>query len=663
MPRIVRSLIKTPRRRIIAGATVAALVLVGAGGAVYASTRSDADRYRTAVAQRADVSQTLTLTGQLAAAASRDVAFQVAGTVASVLVKLGDTVTAGQQLATLDAEALDAAVTDAEDQLAQAQRQLEDDLQTQQNGGSSTASGSSGASRPSGAAPSGGSAGSGGTPGTGPSSGDTPGGTAAPSPSPTPTAPTDGGDGGDGTDPAVTAAINAVADAQQALLTQYEQTTKAQATSSAALTAAQTVCKPFLDATLSVDQGKGTTTDADGSTADTTTSSPSSSSNADELKQQLADCQSALSATQDAQAQTTTQQSTLTDRATALDSAVAALQRALAAGTSSGGAGTGTGTGTAGSGADSTGTTPDESTPTAAPSAYTSASPATIALASVVRTTTGAQPTAALTAASADQAPSGQNAASGGSTTVTSETILADRAEIDAVEAALAVAKRDRTLATLTSPIAGEVVSVGLATGDAVSAASTDAAIRVQSSDGYVVDVSVPLAQIAGVEVGQSAKAVLAAFGAEYDGTVSSVGVQNVSTTSTPSYTVTVAVDAGDAQPRIGATTRLTITLAAAKDVLTVPISAVTRSGGSATVTVLSGDATKTVAVKLGAVGSERVEITDGLSAGDRVVLADLTKSVLDEDSSSSTGLSGLGGSTSNRGDFQPPAGFQPPSG
>lgn len=633
MLRAIRALFATRRRRLAAGITVVTLVLVGCGGAVYASTRSDADRYRTAVAEHADVAQTLALTGQLAAAASRDVAFQVGGTVDSVLVQLGQTVAAGQQLATLDTAELDAAVTAAEDRLAQAQQQLEDDLEAQQNGGWSTGGGSSiSGEAASPGMPSGGTSGS--TPvtpsapggdtstGAGEPEGGTPGGTGT-------------GDAGSATDAAVTAAITAVTDAQQQLLAQYELTTQAQTASAQSLATAQGVCIPFLDASLVVEQPTTPDADADALAA----------SNADELKQQLADCQRALADTQDAQQHTGVQQSALTDRAGELDAAVTGLQQALAA-------------------AESNTTASDAGKPslTASPTAPASFSSGiasgAVVTASSDRSTVSRSVTSAQTAASGEQAPSAS-----GSVGVTSETILADRAAIDAAEAALAVARRDRTLATLTSPISGTVVSVGLVSGDAVTAGSAEAAIRVQADDGYVVELPVSLAQIPDVAVGQSATVDLPAFDADYDAIVSSVGVENVSDTATPSYTVVVALDADGEQLRIGATARVVITLATAEDVLTVPVSAVTRDGPTESVIVLSDAGPKTVPVELGAVGSERIEITDGLSAGDRVVIADLARTVGDEDSTSSTGLGGLsGGGAARDGAGRPPEGSEPPS-
>ncbi|WP_460799418.1 hypothetical protein [Microbacterium sp. GXF0217] len=128
---------------------------------------------------------------------------------------------------------------------------------------------------------------------------------------------------------------------------------------------------------------------------------------------------------------------------------------------------------------------------------------------------------------------------------------------------------------------------------------------------------------------------------------MSAIGFVNVSETSTPSYTVTLALGAGDAEPRIGATADASVKLTTAADVLTVPTSAVTLTGTAATVSVLRDGTPTAVDVTTGAVGSERTEITDGLVEGDTVVLADLNAAISSDEESASTGLTGLGGSTS----------------
>lgn len=110
---------------------VATVALVGSGTA-YAVTRDGSTgSYRTAVAGRADVEQTLSTSGTVDAARRADLSFATAGTVARVAVELGEKVKAGQVVARLETDALDAAVTRAEAGLARARAQLEADRAAQ----------------------------------------------------------------------------------------------------------------------------------------------------------------------------------------------------------------------------------------------------------------------------------------------------------------------------------------------------------------------------------------------------------------------------------------------------------------------------------------------------------------------------------------------------
>ena len=133
------------RRRSAVAAGV--VVVLGAGGYVaYAQvSKPDTDgAYRVATASKGSVSQTLTMTGTVKRVSQVTAAFPGSGTVTGVLVKVGDTVTPGQQLATIDQTPLQAAVTDAQATLLQAQAQLTtDQTTTTSSTGSSGSSGSS----------------------------------------------------------------------------------------------------------------------------------------------------------------------------------------------------------------------------------------------------------------------------------------------------------------------------------------------------------------------------------------------------------------------------------------------------------------------------------------------------------------------------------------
>lgn len=611
--RIGRAL-ATRRSRIIAGVAVTTVVLASGTGAVYAATQRTSGDYRTAVAETADVSETLSLSGQLASSSSADVAFQVDGTVAEVLVALGDTVAAGQQLAALDTSDLQESVTNAEDAAADAAQTLEDDLEAQSGGTSSSTSTSASSS-------------------SAPSSSSGSGATGSASTSSSSSSGTGSSGGAAATGPETQKAIEDISVAQEALLAQYEATTTANGASTAALAQAQTVCAPFLSATLGPgdaasddattggtaaddDATSGGAPSGDATSGGTTADDDGAAATAEDLQSalvdaqaSLADCQAAITASQDAQTATTTAATALTEAAAALDEKVAALQ-ALSGTTAETAAGT------------------TESLPGA----------------TGTPTTSSAATSSSTSAPGASSSPSG--AGTSGSTTITAERILSDQAAIDLADAELAIARQNLTFAAITSPIDGTVVSVAIAAGDSVSAGSSSSIITIQGDGGYIVQATVPLSKIPGVETGQKAEIALPAFGATYSGSVSSIGVLNVSETSTPSYTVTVAVDAGTDSPRIGATADVEIELSVAVGVLTVPTSAVTRSGTDATVVRLVDGKPQTVAVTVGTVGSERTEIADGLAEGDTVVLADLSQAITTDDSSSSTGLTGFGGTS-----------------
>jgi len=74
--------------------------------------------------QKGDIALTVTGTGNLALSRSEDLAFEIAGTVAEVLVEESDSVKEGQELARLDTSAFDKQVKTLEKTLETAKRTL-----------------------------------------------------------------------------------------------------------------------------------------------------------------------------------------------------------------------------------------------------------------------------------------------------------------------------------------------------------------------------------------------------------------------------------------------------------------------------------------------------------------------------------------------------------
>ncbi|MDA8379618.1 MAG: biotin/lipoyl-binding protein, partial [Actinomycetota bacterium] len=113
-------------RRAWASVTLV-VVALATGISAWALTASSGPTYRTAGARLASVFQTLDTSGTVTAASQASLSFQVAGQVASVAVSLGEKVTAGQVVATLDTSALTAQLDAASSALSAADQTLSTD--------------------------------------------------------------------------------------------------------------------------------------------------------------------------------------------------------------------------------------------------------------------------------------------------------------------------------------------------------------------------------------------------------------------------------------------------------------------------------------------------------------------------------------------------------
>jgi hypothetical protein len=218
--------------------------------------------------------------------------------------------------------------------------------------------------------------------------------------------------------------------------------------------------------------------------------------------------------------------------------------------------------------------------------------------------------------------PSSQpSSPNGGNQSASAAQLAADQKAIDAAEADLKVAQQNLAAATLKSPASGKVAEVGLVAGQSSSGKS----ITIVGTGIPGVQATVPLGQVDQVKVGQSVTVAVDGVATKLHGTVTSIGTLNASSSgANPTYQVTVQLDAASRQLYDGSGADIVISTGSARNVLTVPNSAIhsTRGGGH-TVTVLDGGKTSTVRVILGASGRNVTEVKSGLKAGQKVVLAD----------------------------------------
>lgn len=223
--------------------------------------------------------------------------------------------------------------------------------------------------------------------------------------------------------------------------------------------------------------------------------------------------------------------------------------------------------------------------------------------------------------------------------------LAADQGAIDAAQAALVVDQQNLTAATLTSPISGTVAAVGLTAGSSPSGQT----ITIVGQGIQQADITVPLGQIDTVKVGQPATLTADGTTKKVHGTVQSVGLLSSTSGSSTTFPVTVELAANSPALFDGSGADVVISTATAKNVITVPNSAVhTTANGRHTVIIVAGDKTTTTPVTVGVVGSALTEIKSGLKTGQQVVLADLSQQLPSSTTSSNTGTTrfpgGFGG-------------------
>jgi HlyD family secretion protein len=225
------------------------------------------------------------------------------------------------------------------------------------------------------------------------------------------------------------------------------------------------------------------------------------------------------------------------------------------------------------------------------------------------------------------------------SNTDTPAQIASDQAAIDTAQADLTEAQQSLAAATLTSPISGTVVSVGINVGDTVSAGSATEIITIIGTKAYEVQATLTSSQIPAVKTGQSASVEVDGVDGNLHGTVSQVGpVQSTSNGYT--YPVIIALPSADSGLYSGSSADVVISTGEVSRVVAVPTSAVETLGGRSYVLELSNGQLTRRFVKIGMVGDTYTQVVSGLAPGQSVVLVDYAEAV---PSSNTNSLGGLG--------------------
>ncbi len=183
--------------------------------------------------------------------------------------------------------------------------------------------------------------------------------------------------------------------------------------------------------------------------------------------------------------------------------------------------------------------------------------------------------------------------------------------------------------ATLRAPFDGVVTRMEARVGEAVSANTSIAALS--SGSTFEIEAYVPEIEIAKISLGNESTVTLDAYGPDtvFNATVSSIDLTDTTVSGVPTYKTRLTLKENDPRIRSGMTANLVIRSAPTADLLLVPARALTINEGKRVVripTKKSGDDFSFIPVSIGKYGADgMVEVTSGLSAGDRILVPRVT--------------------------------------
>ncbi|QQE80264.1 efflux RND transporter periplasmic adaptor subunit [Alicyclobacillus sp. SO9] len=202
------------------------------------------------------------------------------------------------------------------------------------------------------------------------------------------------------------------------------------------------------------------------------------------------------------------------------------------------------------------------------------------------------------------------------------QAVQGDEIQYQNALSSLKQAKDNVQQATLKSPISGTVIEVSSSdTGSAGGNGSSGALVKVLNLKRLEVDASLSQANAALISKGEQVKITSTAFpGKSWSGKVKIVSpVATVNSGGSANVNVKVSVPSKfPVHP--GFNVNLTIN---AKTVsgLTIPYSALVENGNGSQVWVDKSGKAKLVNIKLGVTGNKAAQVTDGLSAGEKVIV------------------------------------------
>ena len=194
--------------------------------------------------------------------------------------------------------------------------------------------------------------------------------------------------------------------------------------------------------------------------------------------------------------------------------------------------------------------------------------------------------------------------------------------EVAAAEYEMAAAQLADTV--IRSPIDGIVVGKPIPAGQTVSSGLSTPMVMMTIADlaRLELQVLVDEADVGKVRIGQKVGFTVDAIPRQmFMGKILSISSKASLQQNVVYYPVTISPQGKQGNLKPNMTVRVTVVAAQKKDVLNVPAVAIANRGRQAFVRVLDGDDIREVDIQKGLMGTERVEVADGLREGDKVLL------------------------------------------
>jgi HlyD family secretion protein len=186
------------------------------------------------------------------------------------------------------------------------------------------------------------------------------------------------------------------------------------------------------------------------------------------------------------------------------------------------------------------------------------------------------------------------------------------------------MSKLDDTI--IVSPMAGSVIGKPLSAGELVAQGVNNPTVILTVADmsKMQIEANIDQTDIGKIALGQKVTFTVDAYpGKEFSGMVTTISRKATVSGNVTYYPVTIDVTNAENLLNPGMVARVSVIVSESQGVLTLPLSAI-RSDKTGKYVVVAGPngQTQNVPVKTGNTGDDRVEIISGLSAGDKVVVA-----------------------------------------